>query len=82
MKKEEVKQTILNYRATFATPQGEQVLADLVKYCHGDTLTYVDGNPNGSAFEEGKRFVLLHIQRLMAIDPNDPNLLELTKGLI
>ena len=74
MKKEDIKQMILNYRATFGTPQGERVLADLVKQCHGDTLAYVDGNPNGSAFEEGKRFVLLHIQRLMAADPNDPDL--------
>ena len=57
---------IKDYKRTFEGPEGERVLANLSMQCYENDPTFVDGNPNGTAFNEGKRFVLLHIRRLIA----------------
>jgi hypothetical protein len=45
------------YHATFTSPQGRIVLADLVAYCHGRKSTF-DPNERVHAFKEGQRDVL------------------------
>lgn len=52
------------YRQVF-DGQGEAktaVMADLATFCLAGEETYVQGDPQGSAFNEGRRAVWLHIQ--------------------
>ena len=66
--KDKIKRLTLDYRHAFSDPEGQRVLADLALQCYENSLTYIDGNPNATAFNEGKRFVILHIRRVMGID--------------
>ena len=74
MTPKEVRQTILDFRGTFATEEGERVLKNLSGVCYENKVTFVDNDALGSAFNEGKRFAILHIRRLMEMDPNSPEL--------
>lgn len=53
------------YRDTFGDNAGQQVLADLEARCNWRASSYVAGDPNATAFEEGKRAVILHIYNMM-----------------
>lgn len=63
------------YRSVFATPEGKAVLADLLRFCHIGQLTYVPGNFDNSAFNEGKRRVGLRIGGILNMP--DDKLMEL-----
>ena len=71
-----LRQKIIEYKETFATPSGEKVLEDLSRQLYLTSSTFVDNNPYGSAFNEGKRWVILHITKMLSLDPNDPDLLK------
>ena len=54
------------YRKTFIeTENGERVLEDLEKRCNMHSSSYVAGDANATAFEEGKRAVILHIHNML-----------------
>ena len=53
------------YRQTFNTDSSAKVLADLEARCNYRALSYVAGDANATAFEEGKRAVILHIHNVM-----------------
>lgn len=54
------------YRQTFIeTDNGERVLEDLEKRCNMHSSSYVAGDANATAFEEGKRAVILHIHNML-----------------
>ena len=54
------------YRQTFVeTDNGERVLEDLEKRCNMHSSSYVAGDANATAFEEGKRAVILHIHNML-----------------
>lgn len=54
------------YRQTFIeTDNGERVLQDLEKRCNMHSSSYVAGDANATAFEEGKRAVILHIHNML-----------------
>lgn len=54
------------YRQTFVeTDNGERVLEDLEKRCNMRSSSYVAGDANATAFEEGKRAVILHIHNML-----------------
>ncbi len=53
------------YRQTFNTDSSAKVLADLEARCNYRALSYVAGDANATAFEEGKRAVILHIHNMM-----------------
>jgi hypothetical protein len=65
---EQAKQLVRDYQFAFGTPDGLRVLEDLSKQCYEHELTFVDGNPNGTAFNCGKRYVILHIRRLLSME--------------
>ena len=71
MKPKDIRQRILDYKGTFATEEGDRVLGNLSAVCLEEDLTYVLGDANASAFNEGKRYVILHIRRLIDADPNN-----------
>jgi len=61
----EIEQIKFMYREAFKTEGGKKVLADLEGRCNYRTSSYVPGDTNGTAFEEGKRAVILHIHNMM-----------------
>ena len=52
----------------FTSEAGKQVLGDLEARCNWRTSSYVAGDANATAFEEGKRAVLLHIHNMLRED--------------
>lgn len=61
------------YRACLApeSPQAKAVLEDLSRLCHAGTTTFVQGDPVATAFNEGKRTVLLHVLEALGVKPSD-----------
>jgi len=53
------------YRQTFNSESSVKVLADLEARCNCRATSYVAGDANATAFEEGKRAVILHIHNMM-----------------
>jgi hypothetical protein len=63
------KQLIMDFQSTFATESGKRVLENLSKECYENAVTFVRSDSYGSAFNEGKRYVMLHIRRILSLDP-------------
>ena len=53
------------YRETFDTEHGQKVVRALEARSNWRASSYVAGDPNATAFEEGKRAVLLHIHNMI-----------------
>jgi len=66
---EQKQQLVRDYHFVFGSPDGQRVLADLAVQGYEDILTYVPGDANGSAFNEGKRYMVLHIRRILKLEP-------------
>jgi hypothetical protein len=62
---------ILDIQKTFDTGPGKKTLAYLSKLCNENEPTYVDHNPNGSAYKEGQRSIILNLRKMLAKDPNE-----------
>jgi|TARA_R110000803_G_scaffold194248_1_gene257272 hypothetical protein len=61
----EVEKLKFMYKETFATESGKKVLEDLEARSNWRVSSYVAGDANATAFEEGKRAVLLHVHSMM-----------------
>jgi len=61
----EIEQLKDMYRQTFNSDSAAKVLKDLEARCNWRTSSYVAGDANATAFEEGKRMVILHIYNMM-----------------
>ena len=59
-----------SYQATFNSPEGKEVLKDLVVFCGQNKSSYSQ-NPHEMAFREGRREVWLRIQAHMKISDDD-----------
>lgn len=59
------------YKDTFNTPQGKEVLRDLAKFCGQNNPTYVPGDSHASAYKEGMRRVFLRIQQFVNLSEKD-----------
>ena len=56
-------------KETFATDSGTRFLEEvLTEMCKENKPTYVDGNPNGSAYKEGQRSIMLGIRNMLNAD--------------
>mgnify|MGYP003110489223 CR=1 FL=1 len=62
---QEIQKMRAMYKGVFDTDNGQKVLKDLEARCNWRATSYVAGDPNATAFEEGKRAVLLHIHNMM-----------------
>jgi hypothetical protein len=58
------------YRAVFASPMGQEVLADLLRRTGVARATFVAGDPGVSAFNEGQRRVGLYVLEMVNSDPD------------
>lgn len=65
---EEIAKMKLMYSDLFTSEAGKKVLGDLEARCNWRTSSYVAGDANATAFEEGKRAVLLHIYNMLRED--------------
>ena len=61
----QVEQIRLMYGDVFTSEAGKKVLEDLEARCNWRISSYVAGDANATAFEEGKRAVLLHIHNML-----------------
>ena len=61
----EIEQLKGMYNQTFDSYAGKKVLKDLEARCNWRASSYVAGDANATAFEEGKRAVILHIHNMM-----------------
>lgn len=52
------------YRATFGSPEGRAVLADILKFCSVSQPVVVPGDPMMTGFNDGMRRVGLRIAKL------------------
>ena len=68
--KEDRRQMMLSFREVFTGQHGERVLGWLSQFCHEHGPTYVDGNPNKTAYKEGQRSIILFIRAQMSYDPS------------
>jgi hypothetical protein len=64
-RQKEIEQLRDMYTQTFTSENGEKVLNDLANRCHAMSTTFISGDANASAFEEGKRAVFLHIKNMI-----------------
>lgn len=60
----------MNYRRTFATPEGQAVLADICQRAGLMSVSFAAGQPDLMAFKEGQRAVSLMIIETLASDPS------------
>ena len=66
-----------NYLKTFKNPAGEQVLADLRRFCRATLPTADVNNPNVTYMLEGRREVFLRIASHLQLTEDDVfNLIE------
>ena len=56
---------IINYKTTFNTDTGKQVLDDLKKRSHFFNTTHVKGDSHESAYYEGQRSLVVFIESLL-----------------
>lgn len=71
------KNTVNAFKRVFNSSEGATVLKELKRLCMHDKSTYVKNDTHGTAFNEGKRAVLLQI--LQVLDMTDVELNELLK---
>ena len=67
------EEVVLAYRQALAPdgPASRLVLADIAHLCQVKDTSVVPGDPQATAFNEGKRAVWLHIQDMLDIAPDD-----------
>lgn len=53
------------YSRTFSTEEGKMVLAEIYKHCGLDRPSYVEGNSDRTAYNEGMKRVALHIKGIL-----------------
>ena len=61
----EQKEIALTVQKVFATEDGLFVLKKISEMCNENKPTYVDHNPNGTAYKEGQRSIILGIRSLL-----------------
>ena len=62
---DQIAQLKVMYKDTFEANAGKKVLEDLELRCNWRASSYVAGDANATAFEEGKRAVILHIYNML-----------------
>lgn len=60
--------TIADFKRTFETAHGKRVLRRMMKECGMMEPSYVPGDPQGTAFNEGKRAAVLDICNRLKLD--------------
>ena len=67
-KQDQIRQLLIDYRATFGSEAGKRVLQDIAGVCFTRRQTYVVERPLDTAFNSGIRDVILYIMRMLEAD--------------
>ena len=59
------KAEALLFQGVFGSPDGKLVLRKLSKMGKENEPTYVDQNPNGTAYHEGQRSIIIGIRKML-----------------
>lgn len=62
------KQLLINYRVTFNSEAGREVLKDLESFCGYNNPCFIRGEADSTAFQLGGRNVYLRIKKLLETD--------------
>lgn len=60
--------TLADYQRTFTTAHGKRVLRRMMKECGMMEPSYVPGDPQGTAFNEGRRSAVLDVCNRLKLD--------------
>ena len=66
------KELIILFQKVFNAPDGKEVLKKLSQMCNENEPTYVDQNPNGTAYREGQRSIIIGIRKMLSKTFNQP----------
>ena len=61
----EIEQLKIMYRIVFNTANGDKILSDLEARCNFRVSSFVKGDSNATAFEDGKRAGYLYILNML-----------------
>ena len=61
-----MQQIVIDYKITFTSDHGKNVLDDLKEFCGYNKPSFTPGDPYHTAFNEGQRNVCLRILRVLA----------------
>jgi hypothetical protein len=75
---EEIDARRSDFQRCFDTPAGEKVLAYLYESCSFHNTTFVSGSPDHTAYNEGRRSVMLEIMGYLVMD--DESLFQLARS--
>ena len=70
------KQLIIDYQGTFGTEEGKRVLGRISRLCRENEPSFVDHNTHYTAYNEGKRCIMLHIRKMLGKSPHDEKQLK------
>lgn len=59
------------YKNVFESEEGKLVLAELYKFCGLNRPSYVEGNPDRTAYNEGLKRVAYHIRSILKQSDKD-----------
>ena len=59
-------------RGVLDSPNGKEFLKRISEMCKENEATYVDHNPNGTAYHEGQRSIVLGIRKILNRTFNQP----------
>lgn len=71
-----LKQLKYDYDAVFSSPEGKRVLADLAKRHGVFEAAFVPGDPQHTAFRDGKRSVVVDLLRYLNVNISELQQLE------
>lgn len=60
-----------DYKICFSTPEGKRVLKDLLQFCKYRDSSFVAGDPNSTAFNEGMRRVALRLIKFINMNEDE-----------
>jgi len=62
---EQFRQLAMDYMEAFSTEGGKRVLADLSRECYENSITFIRNEPDSTAYNSGKRYVILRIRKML-----------------
>jgi hypothetical protein len=74
------KQRKADYEITFGSEEGKRVLRDMMDSCNFLKPSYQSISPEDTAFNDGKKAMVLHILGILAYKPDD--IISTTKEIV
>ena len=66
--REALEQRVVDFKHSFETPSGKRTYDYLAKFCFANQSTFDAGSQSTCNFNEGSRYVILEIDKLLNFD--------------